>query len=110
MGCARHRWLIALAGAALAAAPASAMRAGRHYTITIQQLAYGPQPASVRVGDTINWVNADVLRHTATAKDKSFDLDLAPKARARVTLHKAGVVQFYCRYHPGMIGHFTIVP
>jgi plastocyanin len=93
---------LALAGAACVAAPACA--APKVYTITLQQLAFGPVPSGLRVGDTIEWVNNDVLLHSATAKDNSFDVELKPKAHVRMVLRKAGNFTFYCRYHPGMTG------
>ena len=101
-----RRLLLALAGAAIAAVPASA--APKVYTVTIQQMAFGALPAGLRVGDVIEWVNNDIFVHSATARDKSFDLELKPKARARLILKQAGTVAFYCRYHPGMTGKLVI--
>src|SRR3546814_12448808 len=68
--------------------------------VTIKQMAFGPTPAGLRVGDTIEWVNDDIFVHSATARDKSFDIELKPKARVRMVLKKAGTVAFFCRYHP----------
>lgn len=101
---ATHRMLLALAGAALAAAPAPLLAAGKTYVVTMKAMAFGPVPTGLRVGDTIVWVNDDFVRHTATAADKSFDVDLQPKARGRTVLTKAGAIPFICRFHPGMRG------
>jgi plastocyanin len=101
-----RRLLLALAGAAFVAAPASA--APKVSTITLQQMAFGPVPAGLRVGDIIEWVNNDIFVHSATAKDKSFDLELKPKTHVRMTLKKAGAFAFYCRYHPGMMGRLVV--
>jgi plastocyanin len=79
-----------------------------NYTVTIDGMAFGPTPPNPRVGDVIQWVNADIFQHTATAKDGSFDVDLPPKARARTVLRRAGSVDFYCRYHPGMTGRLVV--
>lgn len=107
-----RRESLALIGAALAAAapiaPAMATTRPRVVTITLQSMAFGVVPADLRVGDAIEWVNADIFRHSATAKDGSFDVDLAPKARGRIILRRAGAVVFYCRYHPGMTGRLTV--
>ena len=103
-----RRDVLALAGAAaISAAPALARQPRRH-TITLAQMAFGPAPAGLRVGDVIEWINADIFRHSATARDGSFDVDLVPKARARITLRKAGAIDFYCRYHPGMTGRLQV--
>ena len=87
--------------AAVVALAAAAPAAATVYTVTIANMAFGPTPANVKVGDTIQWINADIFEHSATAKDGSFDLRLPPKARARTVLKRAGPVAFYCRFHPG---------
>lgn len=101
-----RRLFLALAGAAVAAAPASA--APKVYTVTVRDMAFGPMPTGLRVGDVVEWVNNDIFVHSATARDKSFDVELKPKARVRMILKKPGTVAFYCRYHPGMTGKLVV--
>jgi plastocyanin len=101
-----RRLLLALAGAAFAAAPAFA--APKVHVVTLQQMAFGPVPAGLRVGDTVEWVNNDIFLHSATAKDKSFDLELKPKAHVRMLLKTPGTIAFFCRYHPGMMGRLVV--
>jgi len=93
---------VAAAGAAVLAAAIPGPAAARTYVVPIRNMAFGSVPADLRVGDTIEWVNEDIFRHTVTATDKSFDLDLAPKAHATITIGKPGPIGIYCRYHPGM--------
>jgi plastocyanin len=90
-----------LAFAALGcAAPAWA----KQHTIVIEKMRFGAVPADLRAGDTIVWINRDPVRHTATARDRSFDLDLPPRASGRTVVERAGAVAFYCRFHPAMTG------
>jgi plastocyanin len=49
-------------------------------------------------------VNRDFIRHTATASDHSFDVDLPAGAKGKTVLTKTGAIPFVCRYHPGMRG------
>lgn len=86
----------------LVAPPAAA--APKSYTVVIDKLKFGPLPANLRKGDAIIWVNRDILRHTATAANRSFDVDLPPGAKAKTVLKTAGPIPFVCRYHPGMRG------
>lgn len=65
-------------------------------------MKFGPMPATMRVGDRILWVNRDLFRHTATADDKSFDVDLPPGAKKSSVIEKSGATSVVCRYHPGM--------
>lgn len=96
--------------AALLAAPAGVDAAPAVRQITMDKMAFGPPPAGLRVGDTVEWVNADMFQHTATARDGGFDVVIKPKQRARIVLRKAGVVQVYCRYHPGMMLTLKVSP
>jgi len=72
-----------------------------NYVVKISNMKFGPAPVNLKVGDTIEWENDDMFRHTATVKGV-FDADLNPGAKQTVTLHKAGIVSAICRYHPNM--------
>lgn len=97
--------LAALAGCSRASAPAAATR-----TIVIDKMAYGPAPAPLRVGDTLVWRNADIFRHSATARNGAFDIDLQPRTSGQVTLKTAGAIDVYCRYHPDMTLRLVVEP
>lgn len=88
------------------AAPAQA--APKIHTIVMNKMAYGAAPAGIRAGDVILWVNKDLFRHTATARDKSFDVDLAAGKSARMVVRKPGMISYFCRYHPGMKGQLAV--
>jgi plastocyanin len=107
-----HPWLALLAGAAFVAVPVGASakdHAPAVYTVTLADMKFGPTPVEIRVGDTIEWVNNDIFEHTATASDKSFDVDLKPKVHLWTTFHQAGTYAFACRFHPGMTGKLVVV-
>src|SRR3546814_11803880 len=48
----------------------------RVHSIVIDKMKFGPAPAELRAGDTILWVNKDLFRPTATARDGSCHVDL----------------------------------
>lgn len=105
----RNRRAVLLAIAASAAALPAAARARTH-TIVMEKMRFGPPPTGLRVGDTVVWVNRDLFRHTATARDGSFDVDLAPGASGRTLMRTPGSVPYICRFHPGMTGRLTVSP
>ncbi|MBY5347027.1 cupredoxin family copper-binding protein [Rhizobium leguminosarum] len=80
------------------------------YQVTIAGMKFGSPPAELHVGDVIVWRNDDIFRHTATARDKSFDIDLPPKSEGRMTIGEAGAIDFYCRFHPAMTGKLEVRP
>jgi plastocyanin len=93
-------------GAALFTLPAYATQ----FTIVIEKLKFGTVPTELHVGDTILWQNNDVLRHSVTARDKSFDIDLPPKTEVTQVLGAAGTFAFFCKFHPGMTGTLVVQP
>jgi plastocyanin len=101
--------LIALTALAGAAASAAAPPPASHeHAIAIAGMHFGPAPAGLRVGDTILWVNRDIVAHSATARDRSFDVVIQPRQSVRVTLRRTGAIAFYCRFHPTMQGVLAV--
>ena len=90
------------AASLLLSTPAAA--APQNHVIVVDKMKFGSVPAKIRKGDTILWINRDIFRHTATAANKSFDVDLPPRARKRMTVRTSGSIAFTCKYHPGMRG------
>lgn len=76
--------------------------------IRIENLAFAPQQISAHVGDTIEWLNADFIAHTATARNGAFDVTIAPNSSQSVVLKADGAVDYYCKFHPNMTGHITV--
>ena len=94
-----------LAALALMAAPAAAAT----IEVTIDKLVFSPATVEAKVGDTIEWVNNDVVAHTATVKG-GWDVMIPPKKSASLTLKAAGAVDYFCRFHPKMRGHLDVSP
>lgn len=103
------RWGTALAPAAalLLANPLSAA-APHTYTVVIDKMKFGAVPAGLHPGDVIVWDNRDIFRHSATAKDGSFNVDLPARTKAKTVVRKAGALPFFCKYHPGMKGMLNV--
>jgi plastocyanin len=54
--------------------------------VGVDKLAFTPAQVSARVGDTIEWTNADFVAHTATGRKKEWDVTIPAKGIGRVTL------------------------
>lgn len=75
------------------------------HRVEIQKFKFVPETLDVRPGDTIVWVNLDVVPHTVSALDKSWDsgnIDYEAEWSTTVTAEMSG--SYYCRYHPSMKG------
>lgn len=94
--------LLAVAGlgfAALSRTPAAPVR----HRIEMSGIGYHPDTVVARVGDTVLWINQDLVPHTATAK--AFDTQsIAVGDSASIMVKKAGQFAFACAFHPTMKG------
>jgi plastocyanin len=86
-------------------------------TITIAGIAgsmsYDPNPASVRVGQTVAWRNADSLPHTASQTGNGgFDTGTVAggAASAPIRITTAGTLDYFCRIHPAMTARLEVSP
>lgn len=94
--------MIAASLVAAGFAASAAQAAPREHVVIMANMKFGKLPADAKVGDTILWVNRDTVPHTATARNKSFDVRTGAGQRARTKLTRAGVIPIYCIYHPAM--------
>jgi plastocyanin len=78
--------------------------------IVMENLVVSPAEVSAKVGDTIEWINKDVFAHTATARNGNFDVTMPPEKTVTLALKKAGMVEYYCRFHPNMKATLIVVP
>ena len=78
--------------------------------ITLDNMVFAPAEVSAKVGDTVEWINKDVLAHSATARNGDFDVITPPKKTVTSVLKKAGAVEYYCRFHPNMKAVLRIEP
>jgi plastocyanin len=79
--------------------------------IVMQNLVIAPAEVRAKVGDTIEWVNKDVVAHTATAQQGGdFDVMLPANKSGTFVLNKAGTFPYYCRFHPNMKATLVVAP
>lgn len=95
-------------GAAMTTAVMARPAPAKQYTVVMANMSFGKLPAGVKVGDTILWVNKDTVPHTATARDRSFDVRVQQGQSASMVVKKAGNIAFYCIYHPAMRGTLAV--
>jgi plastocyanin len=78
------------------------------FSIVIDKATFGDAPASVAVGDTIEWTNLDIFDHTTTSKTGGWDAVIPAGKKARVVMKKAGSFAYLCKYHPNMTGTIKV--
>jgi len=96
-------WLVML----LATGPAP-----KTHTVEIRGMEFHPAELTVAVGDTIVWINRDIVPHTATANGgdhTKWDTGaLTQDNTGRYVARRAGVVRYSCTFHPTMHGKLIV--
>src|SRR5919204_3619576 len=76
----------------------------RTHTIEIRGLQFHPAVLTVARGDTVVWINRDIVPHTATRSSKGpirWDTgSLSSGASGRYIPERAGVARYTCTFHP----------
>jgi plastocyanin len=77
----------------------------RSHVVAIAGFEFAPSRITVAVGDTVTWVNQDIVPHTASAPAGGWDSGtIASKGRWTVVVREAGRVEYQCALHPSMKG------
>jgi plastocyanin len=78
--------------------------------IDMKNFQFAPKDATVKVGQTVKWVNQDTAPHDAVdEKTGQFKSDQFAKGESyEFTPEKAGKIAYVCTLHPGMEGTLTV--
>ena len=87
----------------------SSPSSGSLVTVQINNQIYSPNPATIKVGQQVNWKNNDSITHTATLEGM-FNNVISPNSAqgAPVTFNSAGTFNYHCTIHPGMNGTIVV--
>ena len=55
-------------------------------------------------------MSSDFVAHSATARNKDWDVAIPANGAGRVTLQHVGEVDYFCRFHPNMTGRISVAP
>jgi amicyanin len=71
--------------------------------VTIADFSFSPASITVKVGDTVTWVNNGPTPHSATANDGSFNTGILKAGQSGShTFNQAGTFSYFCQPHPFM--------
>ena len=96
--------LLALASTLTVAARAAQLE------VKIDNFTFGPQKLTVKVGDTVTWINEDDIPHTVVStghfRSKALDTD----DKYTFTFTAPGTFEYFCGLHPHMTGKVVVTP
>jgi plastocyanin len=78
---------------------------GATVQIIMKNRAYDPATVTIKVGDTVSWLNQDTPQHDVVADHGEFKSALFNNGQSfSYTFTKAGTYPYHCSIHPGMTG------
>jgi plastocyanin len=92
---------------ALACALPGAARAAQ-LEVKIDNFTFGPQKLTVKVGDTITWINEDDIPHTVVSTGHFRSKALDTEDKYSFTFTTAGTFEYFCGLHPHMQGSIVV--
>ncbi len=101
--------LTALSGLKPVSATSKAEKRGKVIIIEIRDFLFDPAQLEVLPGDGITWINRDIVPHTVTAIDGSWDSGSLKRGEEWSILIDAGMEpEYYCLFHPMMKARLRI--
>ena len=81
----------------------------KSHVVLISGFKYQPEVLTVNAGDTVEWQNKDIVPHSATASDKSFDSgNIASGASWKFVAGTKGTYYYLCTLHPNMKARLVV--
>jgi amicyanin len=78
--------------------------------IFVQQNAFVPDSLTVKIGDTVTWVNNESYEHNIVGDNGSFKSPiLATGDKYSFTFKKVGTYTYICSIHPFMHGTIIVI-
>lgn len=75
----------------------------RTHTVEIREMEFHPGELRVSPGDTVVWINRDIVPHTATDPDSAWTSPpLSQGDRWRTVARALGTGTYICAFHPVM--------
>ena len=80
------------------------------HTVTIDGTRFSPASLTIKPGDSVVWVNKDIVAHTATsAGANGFESGMLETGKSwKKKFLKKGDFPYACRYHPTMTARLIV--
>lgn len=82
----------------------AASAAPQVHTVLIEGMRFQPEGLSISAGDTVVWINRDMVPHTATSAGHFDSSEIPPGKSWTYSVRDTGELDYICTYHPLMKG------
>ncbi len=82
----------------------------QHHVVEIRDLEFSPAEFVVAPGDTITWINHDIVPHSITTDDDSWgSTTLKPGEMWQTTAQSGMKENYFCAHHPSMTARIRLI-
>ena len=105
-----RRTVAAIAATVAICLSVAVMAAGKsRAVIEIQGFEFVSEQPTVSPGDIVVWKNLDIVPHTATSEDDSWDSGLIEAGGTwEMVVTEDMVLAYFCRFHPSMVAALNL--
>lgn len=80
----------------------------RRHVVDIRGFQFQPQRVMVAPGDTIVWINRDIVPHTVTASGGTWRSHQLEEGQSwEIVVEQNGPLTYFCEFHPHMTGELS---
>jgi len=73
------------------------------HVVEIKQLRFSSEVVLVKPGDTVTWINHDLVPHNVAARDKSWQTGTINRGESRsIIVTQVFELRYVCLFHPSM--------
>jgi len=83
------------------------VKSGTDHEVIIKNFAFDPSDLTIKVGDTVTWINNDGTAHTVKMDTLESD-NLSKGDTFSFTFSDAGTFEYICGIHPSMKGKIIV--
>lgn len=87
----------------------SAAAGPRRHVVEISAMAFAPARLEITAGDTVVWINRDLVPHNATGTGWNTAV-MAQHAQEVLVMNETGEAAYRCTLHPVMEGSIAVRP
>lgn len=77
-------------------------------TVRISMMKFNPEVINVNVGDSIVWINEDMVEHDVTEESKTWTSNSIPANDGVWKMEITEGFSYFCSIHPTMVGTVNI--
>ena len=80
----------------------------QQHVVEIREFSFSPDRVVASPGDTIVWINRDIVPHTVTANSGTWRSQALQEGQSwEIEIEENGQFGYFCEFHPHMTGVLT---